>query len=208
MSATRDGVRGMFAAVVLLLTACAQPPSAKPDPLAFAAQIITREQWGSVPAAADNVRKQDIRYITLHHGGVEFTRGRDMQQYLRDLQAWSRREKKWIDVPYHYLIDLDGKVYEGRPIAYAGDTNTEYDPLGHALIEVVGNYEEIEPSPAQLAAVADTMAMLAAKYQVPTVNIRGHRDYSKQTVCPGKNLYRYLQSGYFREQVDARLTSR
>ncbi len=201
--------RTFFAAAlaILLLAGCAQPPATKKDPQAFADSIVTRAQWGSVPASAENARKQTIGYITLHHGGVEFARGRDMGQYLRDLQAWSRREKKWIDVPYHYLIDLDGKVYEGRPIEYAGDTNTEYDPAGHALIEVVGNYEEIEPSPAQLQAVADTMAMLAARYRVSTANIRGHRDYSKQTVCPGRNLYRYLQSGYFREQVDARLAS-
>ncbi len=187
-----------------LLTACAVPPSTHlPD---FEKTIVTRAQWGSIPAAdLSQARKQEIHHITLHHGGETFAPGRDVAQYLRDLQAWSRREKKWIDVPYHYVIDLDGRVYEGRPIEYAGDTNTEYDPMGHALIEVVGNYEEIEPTAAQLAAVADTMAMLAARYRVPPEEIRAHRDYSRTTVCPGKNLYRYLQSGYLRGQVAARL---
>ena len=31
--------------------------------------------------------------------------------------------------------------------------------------------------------------MLAAKYHVPVERIASHRDYSSQTVCPGKNLY-------------------
>ncbi len=185
-----------------LLLACVACTAIAPRDSAFEAAIVTRAQWGSVPlsAAADAVpRRQTITHITLHHGGVAFAKDRDVRQYLRDLQAWSRRDKQWIDVPYHYVIDFEGRVYEGRPIEYAGDTNTEYDPAGHALIELIGNYEEIEPSTAQLQAIAKTMAMLAVQYRVPVAEIRGHRDYSKQTECPGKNLYRHLPA--LREQV-------
>jgi len=46
-------------------------------------------------------------------------------------------------------------VYEGRKLDYAGDANTEYDPKGHALIEVVGNFEEVQPNQSQLDAVVD-----------------------------------------------------
>jgi hypothetical protein len=35
-----------------------------------------------------------------------------------------------------------------------------------------------------------------------------HKDYSAQTVCPGANLYRYLENGYFRERVALRLKQR
>ncbi|HWJ95725.1 MAG TPA: N-acetylmuramoyl-L-alanine amidase, partial [Telluria sp.] len=57
----------------------------------------------------------------------------------------------------------------------------------------------------QLDAVVNLMAMLAAKYKVPVERIASHRDHSSQTVCPGKNLYRYVQAGYFRDKVAARL---
>jgi vacuolar-type H+-ATPase subunit E/Vma4 len=57
----------------------------------------------------------------------------------------------------------------------------------------------------QLDAVVDLMALLANKYQVPLDKIAGHKDYSAQTVCPGTNLYRYLQNGYFRQQAALRL---
>ena len=103
------------------------------------------------------------------------------------------------------MIDLEGRVYEARPIGFAGDTNTEYDPAGHALIEVVGNFEEVEPNQRQLDAVVDVMAMLAAKYGVPLDEIRSHRDYSDKTVCPGANLYRYVKEDYFRHKVALRL---
>jgi hypothetical protein len=167
--------------------------------------IVSVAAWGGTPADPALARPQTVSYITLHHQGEPFPPGKDPVQYLRNLQTWSRNTKHWSDIPYHYIIDLDGKIYEGRDINYAGDTNTEYDPAGHALIEVVGNFEEVEPNQKQLDAVVDLMAMLAAKYHVPVDHIASHRDYSAQTVCPGKNLYRYVQEGYFRTKVAERL---
>lgn len=171
----------------------------------FESSIITQAQWGGTPAPDSLAKEQTITHITLHHEGESFPEGKDPVQYLRNLQQWSRSEKHWIDIPYHFIIDLDGNVYEGRKINQAGDTNTEYDPTGHALIEVVGNFEEVEPNQKELDAVVKTMTYLAMKYHVPVDSIRGHKDYSKITVCPGKNLYRYLQNGYFKERVEKNL---
>lgn len=167
--------------------------------------IITMNDWGGIPAVDSLARKHSITHITLHHQGEPFPKGKDPVQYLRNLQKWSRSEKKWIDIPYHYIIDLDGKIYEGRKIEYAGDTNTEYDPTGHALIEVVGNFEEVEPNQEQLNAVITMMTFLSVKYSVPVDSIRAHKDYSSKTVCPGKNLYRYIENGYFKEHVQRHL---
>lgn len=164
-------------------------------------EIVPMHQWGGTPANDSLARKHSITHITLHHQGEPYPKGKDPVQYLRNLQTWSRNAKEWIDIPYHYIIDLDGKIYEGRNIRYAGDTNTEYDPTGHVLIEVVGNFEEVEPNEAQLQAVVRIMTLLSAKYQVPVDSIRGHKDYSTSTVCPGKNLYRYLENGYFKTNV-------
>ena len=171
----------------------------------FDNSIVTAQLWGGTPAVDSLAKKHTISHITLHHQGEPFPKGKDPIQYLRNLQTWSRRDKHWIDIPYHYIIDLDGKVYEGRDIKYAGDTNTEYDPTGHALIEVVGNFEEVEPNQNQLDAVVKTMTWLAEKYNVHADSIRGHKDYSSITVCPGKNLYRYLENGYFMEKVKQNL---
>ena len=171
-----------------------------------APEIVRVAQWGGTPANEALARRHVISDITLHHQGLAFPRDKDPQQYVRDLQFWSRQSKQWIDVPYHYVIDLDGVIYEGRDIRFAGDTNTAYDPTGHALIEVVGNFEEVEPSAAQLEAVASLMTLLAKRHGVAVENIRGHRDVAPGTECPGKNLYRYLENGYFQSQVRARLS--
>lgn len=183
----------------LFLTGCSASKAFSPAD--YEQEIVTTEQWGGTPAVDSLARKHSIVYITLHHAGVPFPEGKDIIQYMRNLQSWSRSEKKWIDLPYHFVIGLDGTVYEGRDINYAGDTNTEYDPAGHALIEVVGNFEEVEPNEKQLNAVVKTMAMLSMQYNVPVDSIRAHRDYSSKTVCPGKNLYQYIENGYFRNAV-------
>jgi len=189
-----------------LAAALAASPALAQQPLASVERaIVPVAAWGGTPADAAKARLHRISQITLHHQGEPFLPGTDPQAYLRRLQAWSRTTKGWLDIPYHYVIDLDGRVYAARPIEFAGDTNTEYDPAGHALIEVVGNFEEVEPNQRQLDAVVDVMAMLAQKHGVSLDDIRSHRDHSDKTVCPGANLYRYMKEDYFRHKVALRL---
>jgi hypothetical protein len=141
--------------------------------------------------------------ITLHHDGTEFYGG--AVERMRGLQSWSQRVRGWVDIPYHFLIDRDGTIYEGRPLQFVGDTATEYDPTGHALITVMGNYNVQELTPAQLAAIVDLASWLCYEYAIPPEMIHGHRDYAA-TSCPGTNLYRYLTDGYIVDAVQKRLS--
>jgi hypothetical protein len=180
------------------------------DITAFEAAIMPVAAWGGTPALATAekpLKSHRISHITLHHQGETFPPGKDMLAYLRNLQTWSRGVRGWVDVPYHYVIDLDGKLYAGRDITIPGDTNTAYNPAGHALIEVVGNYENIEPSAAQLEAIAQTMAWVAIKHSIPIEKIASHKDYAS-TACPGKNLYRYIENGFFKQRVSELLSLR
>lgn len=149
---------------------------------------------------------QRITSITLHHeGSPEPLRPKDDPvAQVRALQSWSESDRRWWDVPYHYLIDLDGHIYEGRDWHYMGETNTTYDPSGHLLISIIGNYDLQEPTQAQLNAIADLMAWAVKKFGVPLDSIRGHYQYA-ETGCPGKNLRKYLEDGTFRRMVEARL---
>ncbi|VAX27232.1 hypothetical protein MNBD_IGNAVI01-2408 [hydrothermal vent metagenome] len=167
-------------------------------------KVIKRSQWGWVPLTKKK-KEAKITKITIHHGGVKFTKDEDPKEALRELQKWSREEKGWIDIPYHFVIDLDGNIYEARPINYPGDTNTEYDPTGHALIEVMGNYEVQTLSKKQLDSLINLIAFLAKKFNVPVSEIKTHRDYSKMTVCPGKNIYKYFQDSTIVKAVENKL---
>jgi hypothetical protein len=148
---------------------------------------------------------QQITHITLHHQGEVWKEGTDVEAYLRRLQQWSRLTKRWADIPYHYVIAPDGRIYAARPLAQPGDTNTEYDPRGHALVMLVGNFEEQQPTPAQLNAAVELTAWLAREHHLGLDAIASHKDHSRQTVCPGKNFYAHIESGWFKAEVGKRL---
>ena len=169
--------------------------------------IVDKKEWGGA-AIADSMDttpyRQTIRYITVHHGGVFFDPATDPVEYLKHLQKFSTKDKGWMDIPYHYLIDPQGMIYAARPPEFAGDTNTEYDPHGHVLICVIGNYEVQKVNRQQLTAMIDLILALMQKYTIPRERVATHRDYSKMTVCPGKNLYRYFQEGWVRSMLKSR----
>jgi len=186
----------------LLLAGCASQPPVLPAP-----PIVAVATWGGSPGAAP-AEPQRIDHITLHHQGESWVVGRDPAAYLRRLQQWSRRTKGWADIPYHYVIAPDGQIYAARDLGLAGDTNTEYDPRGHALVMLLGNFEEVEPSREQLLATAELMAWLAQAHGLSERSIASHKDHSSQTVCPGRHLYAHLQSGWLQGAVAARLRGR
>lgn len=180
--------------------------SAKNNIILSKPSIMKVKEWGGNPPL-ETKAPQKIKYITIHHSGVEFPEDKDPIQSMRNLQRFSQIEKEWLDIPYHYSMDLDGKFYEARPIHISGDTNTEYDPEGHVLIEVMGNYEVQTMKEKQLDSLAYFTAWLAQLYDVPLENIATHKDYSAMTVCPGKDLYKYFENGEFIAKVEAHLTN-
>ncbi len=171
---------------------------------AAAAPAVPVEAWGGQPPPA-TADAQRIARITLHHQGEHWKADADPAAYLRRLQQWSRLSKRWADIPYHYVIAPDGRVYEARPEALPGDTNTGYDTRGHALIMLLGNFEEQDPTVAQLDASVELMATLAQRHGLDASRIASHRDVSEGTVCPGARLWPLLPA--LRERVAKALAS-
>jgi N-acetylmuramoyl-L-alanine amidase len=108
-----------------------------------------------------------------------------------------------VDIPYHYVIAPDGSIHATRDTALAGDTNTEYDPRGHALLMLMGNFDLQQPTAAQLESAVALMAHLARSNGLDETAIASHKDYSTQTACPGAALYARLDE--LRAAVRARL---
>lgn len=163
-------------------------------------RVVTRANWGSL-SLQKVLPEHTIAKITIHHGGVDYPEGKDPIMHIRNLQEWSMStEKNWIDIPYHFMIDLDGKIYETRPINYPGATNTDYDLTGHALICLIGNFENATVNQAQMKAIIELTAYLVERFNVPLYDIKGHKDYI-ETLCPGKNLYQYLENGTIQARV-------
>lgn len=157
--------------------------------------IISRQAWNAKEPIG-KVNEHTIRSITIHHTATTQKENVSIEKKMQNLQSFSQSESRlasgklkpvWFDVPYHFYIAVDGKIAEGREIKFVGDTNTEYDPTGHALVVLEGNFETEQPSKNQQKALQEIVVWLASKYQVPTSEIKGHNDFAK-TACPGKNL--------------------
>jgi alpha-L-fucosidase 2 len=158
-------------------------------------EIVSRAQWGAKPPVAE-MKRHKINRITIHHTATLQKKDRSVEQKLKALQEFSQKEGKlgsgkvkpaWPDVPYHYYVDVHGRIAEGRSLEFVGDTNTEYDPAGHALVVLEGNFEEEQPSAAQLAALHSLIQWLAERFHVTPEAIQAHNDFAN-TACPGRNL--------------------
>jgi hypothetical protein len=157
--------------------------------------IISRAEWKANKPVREG-KKHTIEFITIHHTATKMRADLPIETKLKNLQAFSQRDDKlssgkfkpaWFDVPYYVYIAVDGKIAEGREIEYAGDTNTEYDPTGHALIVVKGSFGTDEPTAAQVESLKAMVKWPAKKYKVSADKVKGHRDYA-ETGCPGSNI--------------------
>jgi len=162
-------------------------------------RILSRADWGAKPPVAEMKRHKPGR-ITIHHTATLQKPERPLKDKMQALQKFSQNEgtlgngkpkPAWPDVPYHFYIDCSGAVAEGRDVNAVGDTNTGYDPTGHVLVVLEGNFEEEQVTDAQWATLRKMVFWLAGRYQVAPANVQGHLDYA-QTLCPGKDLQRRL----------------
>jgi hypothetical protein len=174
-----------------------------PPPREMASVIVQpRESWGAVPADFSKMSLHTVNRLTIHHAGTQTgTTGPDQ---IKGWQNWHIVGKGWGDIAYHLIIGIDGTVYEGRDRAYEGDTGTTYDTTGHFLVVVEGNFEDDQPTSAQLESLSDVLSWAAEEYDVSPDTITGHRDHAN-TLCPGASLYALIASGQIRDDVQTHI---
>ena len=194
--------------VVILLIAClflyGCSSTKKLAALEQSITIVPRAGWS---AAEPKPYKQHTPVrITVHHEGTKLEVTDDAAKKINAIQRWGMGpDRKWADIPYHFLIAPNGTIYEGRAVTTVGETATEYDPTGHLLINCLGNLEVQELRPEQLQSLIKLIAFCSKKYNIPAETLASHKDYSNQTNCPGKNLYVYFQNGYIKQKVNGLL---
>lgn len=166
--------------------------------------IKPRSEWNA--SEPRSYKPQVPVRITIHHEGEVFNpEKQSSEQHIKNIQTWGMSEaRNWSDIPYHFLIDFDGNVFEGRNVFTAGETATEYNPEGHLLITCFGNFEEQKVTEKQLESLIKLTAYCCKKYQIDPATIKGHKDFA-ETLCPGKDLYRYIENGYIQHEVEKRL---
>jgi hypothetical protein len=164
--------------------------------------VMSREDWGAAPPRG-SFTPHEIEQMTIHHAG-DLDGATGPTQFL-GWQSW-HHHLGWPDLAYHFIVGRDGKVYEGRPYTAVGGTATEYDPTGHFLIVVEGNFDESTPNEAQLETLAQMVAWASMQFGIPADTIGGHRDHTA-TSCPGDNLYAKIHDGTVIARAEAIIAS-
>ncbi|MBP7114113.1 MAG: N-acetylmuramoyl-L-alanine amidase [Candidatus Peribacteraceae bacterium] len=144
---------------------------------------------------------KEVKLLVVHHSALIVKDDpRPAVERVRALYKYHAVTNGWGDVGYNFLIDEEGKVYEGR-------LGGKYSVGGHAYcnnvgtlgIVMMGNFEMEQPSDAQAKSLQRLLANLASDYHIDTkksVQFHGkkfdspivrHRDLLS-TLCPGYYL--------------------
>lgn len=166
-------------------------------PLPPGVDVVGRDEWGGPPPVLPMI-PQAPQALTVHHTATPQGPDRPAAETLLALYDFSisedtlgdgRPKRAWADVPYHFYIVPDGTILEARDVAFEGDTNTRYDLSGHVLVVVEGNFEEEQPTEAQVASLLALSEALAEQWGFGPEAVGGHADRAPgQTVCPGDAL--------------------
>ncbi|MCC7103959.1 MAG: N-acetylmuramoyl-L-alanine amidase [Chloroflexi bacterium] len=166
--------------------------------------VKPRSAWGAAPPVRPYTPHKPTT-VVIHHTGAEWYGRPAVEQYLRNIQSFHvGPEREWEDIAYHFLIDLQGTVWAGRPPTVVGNRSIYYDATGLVLICFIGDYDVQQPTSAQMASAAATAAWLVSRFGLSAPAVVGHRDKAP-TECPGNKVYTLLQQGDLARRMRAQL---
>jgi hypothetical protein len=188
-------------------------------------RIYSRSEWGS-PEAGGSPRwtpnYHKLQRVMVHHTVSNATNSfSSSAANVRAIWYQHANNNNWGDIGYNYLVDMGGRIFQGRYYnkahAEANDVEVEgghtfgyndrsigiaalgdfrYDGSSGALRENIGKIAGFKMAPYKLGATA--------RYQDESgrsqYRIGGHRNYTS-TTCPGNNLYNVLGTIRNRAQV-------
>jgi hypothetical protein len=166
--------------------------------------LVLRQRWGAAPSIPTRMTRtsQDWSRITVHHTAMDSTYLRragvdQVGALLQKIQEEHQGTKGWGDIGYHFLIDPEGRVYEGRPLAYQGAHAGNHELNLHNIgVCLLGNFDAEQPTPRALQTLRRFVDELRGRYRIPSNRVYGHSDF-KNTACPGHNLLAWVR-GYAR----------
>lgn len=101
------------------------------------------------------------------------------------------RGRGWAGIGYHFVVMLDGTVWEGRGWSLVGAHCTNHNRAGWGVQVHLGGNQQ--PTDAALHS-ANALYQLACQRAGHKLKIMGHRD-GKATDCPGDLLEKWVRAG-------------
>lgn len=127
---------------------------------------------------------------------ADWWEGRSTADKTREVRRWHVQGNGWSDIGYHYLIDRDGTVIEGRPIERIG-AHVRGHNTGTVGISLYGGHGGASTdnfadhfTPEQDAALRQLLTDLGERF--PIKRITGHNRYSAKA-CPCFDVTEWLK---------------
>ncbi|MCQ9706592.1 peptidoglycan-binding protein [Streptomyces sp. BSP1] len=153
--------------------------------------IIKRAEWGAKAwnGDPDHVAPSRRTEFFVHYdGGHRVTATGNAVPQAIDRQ---HRAQGWAGIGYNFVVDQDGRVFEGRGWDRQGAHCPGHNISGLGVqIAVGGDQQPTEAALAACRALYDEACRRAGR----TLAKRGHRD-GIATLCPGDTLYAWVKAG-------------
>ncbi|MCA8979329.1 MAG: N-acetylmuramoyl-L-alanine amidase [Planctomycetes bacterium] len=177
------------------LSSAGEPEASPRTPL-----LVARNAWGAEREVASRLNPvgQKWRRITVHHSAEipGFTLNGHYDNSvaaLRKIQRYHIHENGWGDIGYHYIIDGEGRVFEGRDDRWQGAHAGGDANVGNLGICLLGDFRGHDPSPAALESLRRLIDEYRSTNDIPRDQVVAHQDL-KNTECPGKHLASWVRS--------------
>jgi hypothetical protein len=145
----------------------------------------------------------EVRLLTVHHTAIKVTGDeRPAYERMRALYAYHANSRGWGDIGYHFMIDEDGQIYEGR----AGG---RYVVGGHAYcsnvatvgIALMGNFDIEQPTQDQIKALQWLLLDLSKQYKIDLSTQVDYHGIRMERIVGHGTLVSTLCPGYYVNQV-------
>lgn len=166
---------------------------------------LPRSRWRPRTADTSDMARASGRWtaLTVHHTNMEHVAAprpgageAANASYMRELQRAHQVHRGWADVGYQFVIDADGRLWEGRSLdwvgAHAGRSGTTNNNEENIGISLMGNFQSRAPSSAALAALTRTLDSFRARFGIARSRVYGHREF-RNTACPGDVLMDWVR---------------
>lgn len=130
---------------------------------------------------------RNIKEIILHCSATR--EGQDIK--AKDIDRW-HRQRGWKCIGYNYVIDLDGKIEDGRPIEDIPSHCTGHNKNSIGICYVGGCDKNMKPkdtrTAAQKQALLDLVFILIGKYHLTIRDVHTHSEYNPNKACPSFSI--------------------
>lgn len=131
--------------------------------------------------------QESYQTLVMHHSGFY---EQDGLSTMLEIQRAHREDRGWADVGYHFMVDKDGTIYEGRDLSVRGVHVQGYN-TGSVGVCLLGDFRFEAPSEAQLTATYALNDWIV--YRTRVTHLAGHKDFNDFTVCPGTFVANQLE---------------